>query len=274
MRIAFDRDNTLIRGKYAFALETPRRRFWARLLGKEALRAGTVELAECCRQRGWEIWVYTTSYRGVGYIRRLFWLHGIRLAGVVNQARHDREVTVRSTKYPPRYGIDLLLDDSEGVRLEGERHGFAVLVTDPTDVRPLGMPRCVLERQRRPLRRLRPRRAGRAARPAVAGRPRADSYQNPRARLHQGPGFPGSGHPGAVPQLPGPANRRPEVLPWLRHPQPRCPGAGASLHQLRRGPDARPEILRRVRGQKLAKRAARRAASGNPAYISAYGFYQ
>lgn len=133
MRIAFDLDNTLIRGKYAFALETPKRRFWARLLGKEALRAGTVELAEYCRQRGWEIWVYTTSYRGAGYIRRLFWLHGIRLAGVVNQARHDREVTVRSTKYPPQYGIDLLLDDSEGVRLEGERHGFAVLVIDPTD---------------------------------------------------------------------------------------------------------------------------------------------
>ncbi len=68
-----------------------------------------------------------------GYIRWLFWLHGIWLAGVVNQARHAREVRVRSTKYPPQFGIDLLIDDSEGVRIEGERHGFEVLVINPTD---------------------------------------------------------------------------------------------------------------------------------------------
>ncbi|RZL02498.1 MAG: hypothetical protein EOO62_22115 [Hymenobacter sp.] len=133
MRIAFDLDNTLIRSEYAFALEAPKRRFWARLLGKEALRAGTVELCEYCRAQGWEVWVYTTSYRSAGYIRRLFWLHGIRLAGVVNQARHDREVTVRSTKYPPQFGINLLIDDSEGVRLEAERYGFTMLVVSPTD---------------------------------------------------------------------------------------------------------------------------------------------
>ncbi|RZL13203.1 MAG: hypothetical protein EOO62_08845 [Hymenobacter sp.] len=133
MRIAFDLDNTLIRGEYNFALEVPKRKFWAWLLGKESLRAGIVELADYCRARGWEIWVYTTSYRSAAYIRRLFWLHGIQLDGVVNQARHDREVTVRSTKYPPQFGIDLLVDDSEGVRLEAERHGFAMLVVSPQD---------------------------------------------------------------------------------------------------------------------------------------------
>ena len=133
MRLAFDLDNTLIRGAHAFALETPKRRLWARLLGKEALRAGIAEVAAYCRQHYWEIWVYTTSYRSAGYIRRLFWLHGIRLAGVVNQARHDREVTVRCTKYPPQFGIDLLVDDSEGVRIEAQRHGFEVLIVSPTD---------------------------------------------------------------------------------------------------------------------------------------------
>ena len=86
-----------------------------------------------CQRLGWEVWVYTTSYRSAGYIRRLFWLHGIRLAGVVNQARHDREVRVRSTKYPPQFGIDLLVDDAPGVAVEGERYGFAVLVVSPTD---------------------------------------------------------------------------------------------------------------------------------------------
>ncbi len=132
-RIAFDLDNTLIRGAHPFTLEKPTRWLWARLLGKEALRAGIVELAAHCQRRGWEVWVYTTSYRSAGYIRRLFWLHGIKLAGVVNQARHEREVRLRSTKYPPQFGIDLLIDDSEGVRIEGERHGFEVLVVSPTD---------------------------------------------------------------------------------------------------------------------------------------------
>ena len=133
MRIAFDLDNTLIRGAHPFALEMPKRRFWARLLGKESLRAGIAELAAYCQRQGWEVWVYTTSYRSAGYIRRLFWLHGIGLAGVVNQARHMREVRVRSTKYPPQFGIDLLVDDAPGVGLEGTRYGFEVLVISPED---------------------------------------------------------------------------------------------------------------------------------------------
>jgi phosphoserine phosphatase len=133
MRLAFDLDNTLIRGSYSFPLEAPKRKLWAQLLRHEPLRAGIIELCDYCQQRSWEIWVYTTSYRSAWYIRRLFWLYGIRLAGVVNQARHDREVTVRCTKYPPRFGIDLLLDDSEGVRLEAERFGFEMLVISPAD---------------------------------------------------------------------------------------------------------------------------------------------
>jgi hypothetical protein len=51
----------------------------------------------------------------------------------VNQARHNREVAIRCTKYPPQFAIDLLIDDSEGVRLESERHAFAMLVVDPAD---------------------------------------------------------------------------------------------------------------------------------------------
>ena len=134
MRVAFDLDNTLIRCGHNFPLEKPQRRIWARLLGNEQLREGIKELTDACRQRGWEVWVYTTSYRSAWRIRRLFWLHGIRLHGVVNQQRHDREVRPRCTKHPPSFGIDLLIDDSEGVRIEGERHGFRVLVVAPEDV--------------------------------------------------------------------------------------------------------------------------------------------
>ena len=131
MRLAFDLDNTLIRCGHDFPLATPQRRILARLLGNEQLREGTKELTDCCRQRGWEVWVYTTSYRSAWRIRRLFWLHGIWLDGVVNQQRHDREVRARCTKHPPSFGID----DSEGVRIEGERHGFRVLVVAPDDMR-------------------------------------------------------------------------------------------------------------------------------------------
>nr|GFD56481.1 hypothetical protein [Tanacetum cinerariifolium] len=52
---------------------------------------------------------------------------------------------------------------------------------------PVGVPRGVLECQRWPLRSLRPRRAGRAARPAGASHPRADSHQDPPAGLYQRP---------------------------------------------------------------------------------------
>ena len=133
MRLAFDLDNTFIRCGHDFSLATPQRRFWAWLLGGERLRQGITELVKHCRQHGWEVWVYTTSYRSVWRIRRLFWLHGIRLDGVVNQQRHDQEVQARCTKHPPSFGIDLLVDDSEGVRMEGERHGFRVVVVAPED---------------------------------------------------------------------------------------------------------------------------------------------
>lgn len=133
MRLAFDLDNTLIRCGHAFPLEMPQRRILARLLGSEPLREGTQELVKHCRQRGWEVWVYTTSYRSVWRIQRLFWLHGIRLYGVVNQQQHDREARARCTKHPPSFGIDLLIDASEGVRIEDERHGFRVLVVAPED---------------------------------------------------------------------------------------------------------------------------------------------
>jgi hypothetical protein len=135
MRLAFDLDNTLIRCGHDFPLATPQRPLLARLLSNEQLRKGIQELVADCRQRGWEVCVYTTSYRSAWRIRRLFWLHSIRLDGVVNQQRHDREVTARCTKHPPTFGIDLLIDDSEGVRIEGERHGFRVLVVRPDDER-------------------------------------------------------------------------------------------------------------------------------------------
>lgn len=131
MRIAFDLDNTLIRCGHEFPLEKPS--WLTQLFGGERLRKGTAEAIAHCRQQGWEVWVYTTSFRSAWRIRRLVH-YGIRLDGVVNQPRHRREVSARCTKHPPSFGIDLLIDDADGVRLEGERHGFRVLVVRPEDL--------------------------------------------------------------------------------------------------------------------------------------------
>lgn len=91
-------------------------------------------MGELLRRRC-QIWIYTTSYRSPRYLRSWFRCFGVPLSGVVNQARHDRVVGRRGpSKYPPAFGIDLHVDDSEGVAWEGERHGFAVVVVSPEDL--------------------------------------------------------------------------------------------------------------------------------------------
>lgn len=70
------------------------------------------------------------------YLAGWFAAFGMRLSGVVNQDRHDREVGRRGpSKYPPAFGIELHVDDSQGVAEEGRRHGFEVIVVAPGDIR-------------------------------------------------------------------------------------------------------------------------------------------
>src|SRR5262245_19722678 len=59
---------------------------------------------------------------------------GIAISGVVNQYEHDRVVSRQGpSKYPPAFGIDLHVDDSEGVAEEGRHHRFRVVVVSPGD---------------------------------------------------------------------------------------------------------------------------------------------
>ena len=51
----------------------------------------------------------------------------------------------RCIKCPPSFGIDLLIDDLEGVRIEGERHGFRVQVVAPEDAQWMEKVRAALE---------------------------------------------------------------------------------------------------------------------------------
>jgi hypothetical protein len=139
MRIAFDLDDTLIPGAFPFPTERPT--LPARLLGGEPLRLGTVGLVRELRRRGCDVWVYTTSLRSPFSVRLLFLCYGLRLGGVVNADTRAHALRLRGqapgprhcSKYPPTFAIDLLVDDLEGVRLEGEQFGFRVLRVAPED---------------------------------------------------------------------------------------------------------------------------------------------
>ncbi|MDO7883863.1 HAD family hydrolase [Hymenobacter cheonanensis] len=133
MRVAFDLDNTLIRNDFDFPLAVAQRPLVQKILHTEPLRLGIQEVFAFCRARHWEVWVYTTSYRSPLYIRKLLWVYGLRADGIINQTRHNHRVSVRSTKHPPTFGIDVLIDDSRGVQLEGERFGFHVIQIEPND---------------------------------------------------------------------------------------------------------------------------------------------
>ncbi len=80
----------------------------------EHLRKNTTNIFHFCQNNKIETWIYTTSFRSKFYIYFLFWLNGIHLQGVVNQSFHNKKVKHKASKYPPAFGIDLLIDDSEG----------------------------------------------------------------------------------------------------------------------------------------------------------------
>jgi hypothetical protein len=138
MRISFDIDDTLICYLPGSKYEPNRVPRLLRPWFDEPLRLGAVDLMRELRRLGCEIGVYTTSYRPPGHLRTWFRFYGVQIDFVINQDRHDREVDPRQfarrpSKYPRGFGIDLHVDDSDGVRMEGDLHGFRVVVIDPMD---------------------------------------------------------------------------------------------------------------------------------------------
>ena len=132
VRISFDLDDTLICG-----LSIPTEQYvswWRRWRYPERLRRGTRSLMTALIRRRCKIWIYTSSGRCPRYLKSWFTSFGIPIEGVVNLDRHERTVGLRGpSKFPPAFGIDLHVDDSSGVALEGADHRFAVLVVSPED---------------------------------------------------------------------------------------------------------------------------------------------
>lgn len=136
LRIAFDLDDTLLcpNNEFPFVAFPPP--WLINLLGFEPLRQHSVSLFKDLRKQNAEIWIYTSSFRNRWYIRRLFWLYGIRLDGIVNGVIHKqrmKNVPRSLSKYPPAFGIDVLVDNSTGVLKEGQENNFEVIKVDTTN---------------------------------------------------------------------------------------------------------------------------------------------
>lgn len=129
MKIAFDLDGTLV-PQPGSPMRVERLGLFSQAISREQIRAGAPTLLNGLRRYGHEVWLYTSSFRSPTRLRLWFASFGVGLQGIVNQARHQTVLADRNmscSKYPPAFGIDLLVDDAEGVALEGERLGFSVL---------------------------------------------------------------------------------------------------------------------------------------------------
>ncbi len=91
MKVSFDLDEVLFVNPAKFEIEPPPR-FPLDRLFPERLRKGTVQLIHDLQARGFEVWIYTSSYRTVTYIRALFRHYGVKFDEIVNGYRHDAEV--------------------------------------------------------------------------------------------------------------------------------------------------------------------------------------
>jgi hypothetical protein len=129
MKIAFDLDGTLIPIPGS-TMQTERLSLLSRTVSREQLRTGAPALLRNLRRRGHEVWIYTTSMRSPLKLRLWFLTFGVPLHGIVNHATHYERLgkqALACSKFPPAFGIDLLIDDAEGVVLEGKRFGFSML---------------------------------------------------------------------------------------------------------------------------------------------------
>lgn len=138
VRISFDIDDTLACQPHHSAAEDSKLPECVHRWLGEPLRNGTRALIRELRRQNCSIWVYTSSGRTPAYIRRWLLLYGIHVDGVVNSVRHGHALAARGlsnapSKLPTAFDIDLHVDDSEGVQIEGYDHGFRVVVVRPDD---------------------------------------------------------------------------------------------------------------------------------------------
>ena len=137
MRVSFDLDEVLFVSPETHKTE-PALPFPLRNLYRERLRLGTPDLIRQLQSLGYEVWIYTSSFRTESYIRHLFRCYGVRLDGIVNGDRHMREVQAKSKttlpqKMPNRYRISLHIDDESVICSCAGHYGFRAYQLDAQD---------------------------------------------------------------------------------------------------------------------------------------------
>ena len=137
MRVSFDLDEVLFVSPETHKTEPPPR-FPYNKIYRERLRLGTPDMIKSLQKLGYEVWVYTSSFRSEKYIRHLFRLYGVKFDGIVNGTRHLREVqrdnaTTLPQKLPNRYRISLHIDDEEIVCKLARQYGYNVYQLEAQD---------------------------------------------------------------------------------------------------------------------------------------------
>ena len=137
IRVSFDLDEVLFVSPATHKTE-PELRFPFNKLYKERLRLGTPNLIPRLQELGFEVWVYTSSYRTEKYIRHLFWHYGVRFDGIINAQRHLAEVQGNRKeslpqKLPSKYRITLHIDDEAVIAAYGKEYGFEVFQLNAQD---------------------------------------------------------------------------------------------------------------------------------------------
>ncbi len=137
IRVSFDLDEVLFVSPATHKTE-PELRFPFNKLYKERLRLGTPSLIARLQELGFEVWVYTSSYRTEKYIRHLFRHYGVRFDGIINAQRHLAEVQGNRKeslpqKLPSRYRITLHIDDEAVIAAYGKEYGFEVFQLNAQD---------------------------------------------------------------------------------------------------------------------------------------------
>ncbi len=131
MRISFDLDDVLFVSPDRYETEPPLRFPFNRMF-PDRLRKGTPALIRRLQDEGFEVWIYTSSYRSELYLRSLFRAYGVRFDQIVNGQRHQEEVQrgrreALPQKMPNFYHISLHIDDEKAVEQNGRRYGYRVL---------------------------------------------------------------------------------------------------------------------------------------------------
>ncbi len=137
MRVSFDLDEVLFVSPETHKTEPPLM-FPLNKIFRERLRLGAPGLIRALRDLGYEVWVYTSSFRSEQYIRMLFLFYGVRFDQIVNGTRHLNEVQkghkqTLPQKVPSHYGISLHVDDESVICTYGREFGFEAFQLEAQD---------------------------------------------------------------------------------------------------------------------------------------------